>query len=112
MGKAALSVLVGTSLPYIPFEALQNEHMQKIADKCVQSGTAAGFNTLATFAISYVKPALEAGLNSFTNAAVVPGIKVEQPKVRVEAPKALDDMSEDEILAELEARRGKKNKVA
>ena len=38
MGKALLSLLVGSGVHFIPVETLQqNKHLQKVADKCVQN---------------------------------------------------------------------------
>lgn len=59
IGKAFLSLLVGSGVHFIPVETLQqNKHLQKVADKCVQNASSEGVQQAVNLAINFILPAL------------------------------------------------------
>jgi hypothetical protein len=64
IGKAFLSMLVGSGIHFIPADFLQqNKHLQKVADKCVQNAGSEGVQAVFNLAMTFLLPALMGAIN-------------------------------------------------
>lgn len=75
MGKALLSLLVGSGVHFIPLETFQqNKHLQKVADKCVQNASSEGVQQVVNLALKFVLPALTNAISNNPQIKVLESI--------------------------------------
>jgi hypothetical protein len=95
IGKAFLSMLVGSGIHFIPADFLQqNKHLQKVADKCVQNAGSEGVQAVFNLAMTFVLPALMGAINDNPQIKALESL---EGKFRVPVP----ENKNDETLAGL-----------
>jgi len=97
IGKAILSMLVGSGIHFIPADFLQqNKHLQKVADKCVQNAGSEGVQAAFNMVMTFVLPALMGAINDNPQLKALDSL---EGKFRVPVPETNDNV--DKKLEEL-----------
>lgn len=70
LGNAMLSGLVATGVHFAPIDNIQgNEHIQNVANKCLENATSDGVQELAGFAMEYVIPSITEAIKPLLEAS-------------------------------------------
>lgn len=111
IGKSLIAMGIGSGAQFLPGEYGQNEHVQHIADKCVQNAGAAGITELINLATAFLLPAFQNAIAGNKQLEMLDKLSGNTSKFRVtDMPKDQDDVSEDE-LAEFRAFKQQKLKA-
>lgn len=87
IGYGLISMAIGSGVMFIPGEYAKNPHVAKLADKCQQNGSAAGVSAVISFAVNFLKPAIDSAISNSEQLKLVESFhsKVEDDEDAFEA---------------------------